>query len=126
VINCLIVDDSPVTRRTIERCARAAGVKVGEIFQADDGVEAIEILECRKIDCVLTDMNMPHMNGLELSKAVGRLGAAAPAVVLITTDRAEDARVRESLAAGAAFHLKKPFTQDQLKKVFSQLFAVTA
>ncbi|MGD9245939.1 MAG: response regulator, partial [Desulfobacterales bacterium] len=64
--NILIVDDSTPMRAVIKKIVKASGFNVGEFFEATNGREALDILNQEWLDLVLTDYNMPDMNGLEL------------------------------------------------------------
>ena len=121
----LVVDDSPVMRKMIERASRATTVPVEEIYQAGDGLQALEILRRHRVDLVLTDINMPNMDGLQLLQAMRKEGDLTPLAV-ITTEGATDSRVAEcmNMPSGALYHLKKPFTGEQLRQIFSEVFSI--
>jgi two-component system chemotaxis response regulator CheY len=61
----LIVDDSSVMRKIVERSLRQAGFPVSQVFEANNGAEALEMLGTQHPDLILTDVNMPTMDGLE-------------------------------------------------------------
>ncbi len=110
--NILIVDDSSTMRKIISRSLRQAGLAVDEIFEAGDGVEGLNVLGSKDVDLVLSDINMPNMDGLEFIKQVRANGKAVP-IVMITTEGGEDI-IKEAIASGASDSIKKPFTPDQL------------
>ena len=111
--NVLIVDDSSTMRKIISRSLRQAGLVVDEILEAADGIEGLNaIASGKKIDLILSDINMPNMDGLEFIKALRANGCSIP-VVMVTTEGGE-AVIEEALNSGASNSIKKPFTPDQL------------
>jgi two-component system chemotaxis response regulator CheY len=112
--NVLIVDDSSTMRKIISRSLRQAGLAVDDIFEAGDGIEGLSVLGEKKVDLILSDINMPNMDGLEFIKQVRANGNAVP-IVMITTEGGEDI-IKEALASGASASIKKPFTPDQLNE----------
>lgn len=114
-ISALIVDDSSVMRKIVERALRQAGLAIAHIFEASSGVEGLDALREHKIDLVLSDINLPKMDGLEFLRQLRRQNLAPNApVVMITTESSEDS-VREAIAAGAQGYIRKPFTAEQVK-----------
>jgi two-component system, chemotaxis family, chemotaxis protein CheY len=115
-VRALIVDDSSVMRKIVERCLRQAGLNLGEVLEASNGIEALAIVQNRKLDLILCDINMPVMDGLEFVKQLSGLeNAKSVPVVMITTEGSES-HVVQALSAGARGYLRKPFTADQVKE----------
>jgi len=115
-IRALIVDDSSVMRKIVERSLRQAGIDVSDVFQAGDGAEALAILTANKVDLILCDINMPVMDGLEfIQQLPGVENAKGIPVVMITTEGSE-ARVVQALSCGARGYIRKPFTPEQVKE----------
>jgi two-component system chemotaxis response regulator CheY len=107
--NILIVDDSPAMRKVVRRVVDISGVRVGKYLEAGDGVQALTILRSERVDLVMTDINMPDMNGEELLVAVRHdRGLADIPVLVVSTDRSET-RIRQMIAAGASGYISKPF-----------------
>ena len=121
-LNLLIVDDSPAIRKILQRVLIQADVPVGTIYEAGDGLQAIQILESKSINLILTDVNMPNMDGLQL---LGRVKAHPEwkdlPVVLITTEGGQ-AKVMEALHLGAAGYVRKPFSADQIRDKLRGLY----
>ena len=115
-VRALIVDDSSVMRKIVERCLRQAGLDALVVLEAGTGVEALELLRTATVDLVLTDINMPSMDGLELVRQIRaqKLAAGVP-VVMITTESSEE-HVKEAIQAGARGYIRKPFTAEQVKE----------
>lgn len=114
-IAVLIVDDSSVMRKIVERALRQAGLDLTRVVEAGSGREGLDALGREKVDLIVSDINMPSMDGLEFLRQLQRQGLAKGApVVMITTESGEE-HVREALAAGAQGYIRKPFTPDQVR-----------
>lgn len=111
----LIVDDSSVMRKIVERALRQAGLDLTRVVEAGSGREGLEALRRDAVNLIVSDINMPNMDGLEFLRQLQREGLAQGApVVMITTESGEE-HVREALAAGAQGYIRKPFTPDQVR-----------
>lgn len=117
--NILIVDDSSTMRKIIARSLRQAGFELTEIFEAGDGIEGLNALTANKVDLILSDINMPNMDGLEFVKHLRSKGCKVP-IVMITTEGGEDV-INEALACGANGSIRKPFTPEQLAEKLGSL-----
>jgi two-component system, chemotaxis family, chemotaxis protein CheY len=117
-IRVLIVDDSSTIRRIISRCLDRAEVGVTEVLEAGDGCEALELLASRKVDVVLTDINMPNMDGLQLLGEIRKSPKWGAIPVLVITSESGAEAVGEAVSKGAAGYIKKPFTPLQLRSQF--------
>lgn len=122
----LIVDDSPSMRKIIRRVISLSGFKMKSCLEAGDGLEALKALDGVNVDVVLTDINMPNMNGEEL---VQRL-AADPArcaipILVISTDRSEE-RMRKMIMLGACGYVTKPFVPETLGAALKQIVGKAA
>ncbi len=115
-LDVLIVDDSAAIRKILQRVLMQTDVAFGEIQEAADGLEAIEKLKQRPFGLVLSDINMPNMDGIQL---LGQMRANAQwsniPVVMITTEGSQ-AKVLEAVDLGARGYVRKPFTADQIKE----------
>lgn len=119
--NLLIVDDSSSMRAIIKKAIRISGFTLGECCEAPDGQKALEVLRSNWVDLVLTDINMPKMNGLELLRAMkeDELLRSIP-VVVITTEGSEK-RMKECCELGAKGYVKKPFKPEDIKKTLNRV-----
>jgi two-component system, chemotaxis family, chemotaxis protein CheY len=123
-IRALIVDDSSVMRRIVERSLRQAGVNLTQVLEAGNGAEALVALESNQVDLILCDINMPIMDGLEFVKQLaGVSNAKGVPVVMITTEGSES-HVVQALSCGARGYIRKPFTADQVKEHVLPVLAV--
>jgi two-component system chemotaxis response regulator CheY len=114
-LDVLIVDDSAAIRKILHRVLLQTNLILGQVHEANDGNEALERMRTESVGLVLSDINMPNMDGLEFLKAV----KANPAwhnipVMMVTTEGSQD-KVMQALKLGAAGYVKKPFTPDQIK-----------
>ena len=125
-IQALIVDDSSVMRKIVERSLRQAGIELSKVFEAGNGSEALAVLEENRVELILCDINMPVMGGLEFVKQLsGVKNAKGVPVVMITTEGSES-HVVQALSAGAVGYIRKPFTPDQVKEHVIPLLTVKA
>jgi len=115
-IHTLIVDDSSVMRKIVERSLRQAGLDPLVVYEAGSGVEGLEVLKVKQVDLILSDINMPSMDGLEFLRQI-RAQNLAPGVpvVMITTESSEE-HVKQAILAGAQGYIRKPFTAEQVKE----------
>ncbi len=122
-IRALIVDDSSVMRKIVERSLLRAGIELAQVFEAGNGAEALGTLQQNKVDLILCDINMPVMDGLEFVKQLpGVENAKGVPVVMITTEGSEG-QVVQALSAGARGYIRKPFTPEQVKEHVLPLLA---
>jgi two-component system, chemotaxis family, chemotaxis protein CheY len=110
----LIVDDSAVMRKIVERTLRQAGIAISTVLEASSGAQGLELLQQNRVGLVLTDINMPEMDGLEFLRLARdqKLAPEAP-FVMITTESSEE-RVLQAIGNGAQGYIRKPFTAEQV------------
>jgi two-component system, chemotaxis family, chemotaxis protein CheY len=115
-VRALIVDDSSVMRKIVERSLRQAGLNLTQVLEAGNGAEALDVLQESQVDLILCDINMPVMDGLEFVKQLSGVenGKGVP-VVMITTEGSES-HVVQAISAGARGYIRKPFTPEQVKE----------
>jgi two-component system, chemotaxis family, chemotaxis protein CheY len=112
----LVVDDSAAIRKILQRVLRQTGMDINTIHEAGDGQEAIELLKLHKPVLILTDINMPKMDGLQLLAAVKASEAWRNIPVVMITTEGGETKVGEAVKLGAAGYVRKPFTADQIKE----------
>jgi two-component system chemotaxis response regulator CheY len=122
-IRVLIVDDSSVMRKIVERSLRQAGLDPMVVHEAGSGVEGLDVLSKQPVHLILSDINMPSMDGLEFLRQirVQNLAAGVP-VVMITTESSEE-HVKQAILSGAQGYIRKPFTAEQVKERVLPLLA---
>lgn len=117
----LIIDDSNTMRKIVQRSLRQAGFEFDKILEAGDGQEALSVLAGEKVDLILSDINMPNMDGLEfLRQKAGNDAIKDIPVVMITTEAGADI-IGEARSLGAKGSIKKPFTADQVQDIIGAL-----
>lgn len=115
-MRALIIDDSAVMRKVVERALRQAGIDLIEVFQASDGAEALDVLRSvPSIGLIMCDINMPGMDGMQFLEQKLKDGLALDTPVVMITTEANEVLVRRVIAAGARGYICKPFTPDQVK-----------
>ena len=114
-LRILIVDDSTAMRAFIRRTIVLSGLEEAQFLEASNGHEALDLLNREWVDVILTDINMPGMDGEELMRHLeaDELLQSIPAVV-VSTDGTE-ARIRQMLSMGACGYVKKPFLPETLR-----------
>lgn len=115
-IRALIVDDSSVMRKIVERSLRQAGIDLAQVREASNGAEALAILGEDSVDLILCDINMPVMDGLEFVRQLQAMDAAKRAPVVMITTEGSESHVVQALSLGARGYIRKPFTPDQVKE----------
>lgn len=110
----LSVDDSASIRQMVKLTLSGAGY---EVIQAADGVEGLAKARSTPVDLVVTDLNMPNMNGLTLIRELRKLPSCKGVPILFLTTESDDGLKKEAKAAGATGWITKPFQQEQLVTV---------
>ena len=113
--NVLIVDDSSVMRSVLKKTVNMCGFKIGELLEAGDGLEALKLLKTNWVDLVLTDYNMPNMDGLQLIEEMKKDEILARIPVVVVTTEGSEKKIRTFLEKGASDYLQKPFTPEQVR-----------
>ena len=113
----MIVDDSNIMRRRIERSQRFEELEL--VGTAADGIEALDLFKRTDPDVVTMDITMPHMDGIE---CIGRLVAMKPSIrILVVSALADKATAVEAMERGANGFLNKPFSDRQLNEAIAEL-----
>jgi len=120
-LDVLIVDDSAAIRKILHRVLVQADVPLGNVHEASDGNEALERLKVDKVGLILSDINMPNMDGIEFLSRLKANDAFKLVPILMVTTEGSQAKVMQALALGAAGYVKKPFTAEQIKEKLTGL-----
>ena len=115
-LDVLIVDDSAAIRKILQRVLRQTDLNLGEIKEAGDGAEAVEILKDRTFGLILSDINMPRMDGLQLLARIKEMEHLKNVPVIMITTEGGQGKVMEAVQLGATGYVRKPFTADQIKE----------
>jgi len=116
LLDVLIVDDSAAIRKILQRVLRQTDLPLGEIKEAGDGAEAVEILKGRSFGLILSDINMPNMDGLQLLAKIKEMEHLKNVPVIMITTEGGQGKVLEAVQLGATGYVRKPFTADQIKE----------
>jgi len=119
--NVLIVDDSLPMRAVIKKTIRVSGFNVGELFEAANGKEALEILRQEWMDLVVSDYNMPEMNGLEMLEAMKQDEVLKSIPVVMVTTEGSRERVDNFMRMGVADYIRKPFTPEEIRSKLNSI-----
>ena len=115
-LDVLIVDDSAAIRKILQRVLRQTDLNLGEIKEAGDGTEAVEILKNRTFGLILSDINMPQMDGLQLLAKIKEMDHLKNVPVIMITTEGGKGKVMDAVQLGATGYVRKPFTADQIKE----------
>ncbi len=114
----MIVDDSASLRQVVSISLRGAGY---DVLESSDGVDALKKLTGQKIHLIISDVNMPNMDGISLVKKVKEMPAYRFTPIVMLTTESQDEKKREGQAAGAKAWMLKPFNPPQLLAVVQKL-----
>jgi two-component system, chemotaxis family, chemotaxis protein CheY len=115
-VRALIIDDSSVMRKIVERSLRQAGMELAEVQEAANGAEALAILAKSAVDLILCDIYMPVMDGLEFVHRLKDIENTKGVPVVMITAEGNESHVVQALSMGARGYIRKPFTPDQVKE----------
>jgi len=114
----LTVDDAPTMRKVVALALTAAG---HEVVEAEDGLAALGLLRARKVDLIITDVNMPRMDGIEFTRQARLLPPLQKTPILLLTTESDPAIKNKGREAGATGWIVKPFKQEQLLAVVAKV-----
>lgn len=112
----LIVDDSPAMRGFVRRVLDVSGLEVGAVFEAGNGLEALDLMSREWVDVILTDINMPHMDGETFVATLAQSASLAPVPVIVISTDATTTRMDHLRALGVRGYLAKPFLPETLRE----------
>lgn len=115
-LDVMIVDDSAAIRKILHRVLIQADVPLGKVIEAGDGQDALDKLKVVKVGLILSDINMPNMDGLQLLAALKAQDETKGVPVIMVTTEGSSNKVMEAVALGAAGYVRKPFTAEQIKE----------
>ena len=121
----LVVDDSSTIRKIIQHSLHRANLNVGDILEASNGREALGMVQRFSFDLILTDIDMPLMDGLELLEALAYVRSARNTPVVVITKHTSEEGVLRAMEAGARAYIRKPFTVKDLSEQIEPLLLDT-
>jgi len=114
-LNILVTDDSLSMRAVIRKVITLSGISIGECFEAANGLQALEILSRNWVDIIISDINMPEMNGVELLRELKKDNLFQQIPVIIVSTEGNRERIAETELLGARGFLRKPFVPEELR-----------
>lgn len=120
--NILIVDDSETSRMIIKKCLMMTGHEGAHFSEAEDGIMALTILSENTIDLVVTDLNMPRMDGVTLVKKLRKSEKMASLPVLVISSLGNDVLEAELVSLGVKGIIRKPLTPNKISEIFQGAF----
>jgi len=105
-----------VMRKIVGRSLRQAGLDVVQLLEASNGSEALSLARENPVDLILSDINMPLMDGLEFVRQLRGIESTQQTPVVMITTEAGEGHVVEALSLGASGYIRKPFTPEQIKE----------
>jgi two-component system, chemotaxis family, chemotaxis protein CheY len=124
-INVLVVDDSMTIRMMVIKALRLSIGDLGQVYEAQDGIDALSKLSEHVVDVILTDINMPKMDGVQfIAKIKTMENVANIPVVVLSTDGGQE-RLKDLEQLGIRGYLRKPFRPEELKLVLSKILEIS-
>jgi two-component system chemotaxis response regulator CheY len=117
----LIVDDSATTRAIIRRSIQMADVPAANVYEAENGLAALDVVAARHVDIVLADLHMPQMDGVELTRRLLADPATKGIPVVIISAEPDQAKIDALKQQGARGYLRKPFRPEGVRDVITEL-----
>lgn len=117
----LVVDDSSIIRAMVRKSIAMSGIDVGQLHEASNGREALEVLASNWVDIVFADLNMPEMNGTELVAKMAEDSMLVSTPVVIVSSEHSDARIEEMKRRGIRAYIKKPFRPENFREVVTEV-----
>lgn len=108
----LIADDSSTIRKFVAFALKSMGI---EVVMASDGMEALEKLTTEKFDLVITDLNMPHLDGYELISSIREINQYKDTPIIILSSESDEDDKQKGFSAGADLYMEKPFDAKKLQ-----------
>jgi two-component system chemotaxis response regulator CheY len=122
--NVLIVDDSNSMRSVIKKIVSLSGFKMDQCLEAGNGKEALDVLAKSWVDVIISDINMPEMNGLQLLAALKHDDLLREIPVIVVSTESREDRMQEAYGLGAKGFIKKPFLPEEIRKVLHGVIGV--
>ncbi|MBW1926476.1 MAG: response regulator [Deltaproteobacteria bacterium] len=123
--NVLIVDDSRSMRAVIKKTISMSGFKMDQCVEAGNGREALDVLAKAWVDVIISDINMPEMDGLELLEELKKDGLLKAIPVIVISTEGSEKRIQDAYDLGARGFIKKPFLPEEIKKVLYEVIGVS-
>ena len=123
--NVLIVDDSRSMRAVIKKTISMSGFKMDQCLEAGNGREALDVLAKVWVNVIISDINMPEMNGLEFLEELKKDSLLKAIPVIVISTEGSEKRIQNAFDLGAKGFIKKPFLPEEIKKVLYEVIGVS-
>ena len=120
-LKILLVDDSAIVRKVVIRTLGLTNIEVGEVFQAENGLQALEILKSTWVDLIFLDINMPVMNGMEFMEKLRVDEDLKDIPVIVVSTEGSKERIRRLEELGIWIYLRKPVTPETLTQAVAEI-----
>lgn len=117
----MIVDDSEIIRSVLGRTIKMTEVPYDEILEAENGVEGLKILENEVPDVILTDINMPEMNGVEFINKLREEEEYRDTPIVVVSTEGSETRIQQLMDLGISGYLRKPFTPESIREILVEV-----
>ncbi len=120
----IVVDDSSVMRQIIKNNLKQLGFEQSNLVDAEDGEQALKMINEDEVDLVIADWNMPKMTGIDLLKAIRSDGALKELPFMMVTCEADKEKIMEAVQSGVNQYIVKPFNATQLEEKIKEILPV--
>jgi two-component system chemotaxis response regulator CheY len=120
----LVVDDSKAALFMFKKIMTLSGAPVANVWTAENGIEAIRVLEDHKAHLIMTDINMPEMDGFQLIEHLKKDSRFRDIPIIVITTEGRDKYIEKAKQLGAVDYIKKPFQPEQVKKLILEALGV--
>lgn len=124
MFDILVVDDSKAVLFMFKKIIELSGAPVDNLFTALNGQEALDVLEANPVDLIMTDINMPVMNGFELIENLKKNPGLSHIPIIVITTEGRDKYVEKAYQLGAVNYIKKPCRPEQVKQLILETLGV--
>lgn len=119
--NVLIVDDSKSMRKVIAKTLQLSGFQIGECLEASNGQEALDLLDGKWVDLILSDIHMPVMDGFGFIHSLRERDLCRDTPVVFVTTEANESRLNELITLGASGYIRKPFKPEEIGAILCRV-----
>ena len=123
--NVLIVDDSNSMRAVIKKIISISGFRMDQCLEAENGREALNVLSENWVDVIVSDINMPEMNGLELLAELKKDNLLKEIPVIVITTESSEKRMQDAFNLEAKGFIRKPFLPEEVKRILYEVIGVS-
>lgn len=125
MFNVLIVDDSNSMRAVIKKIISISGFKMDQCIEAENGKEALAALAKHWVDVIVSDINMPEMNGFELLERLQEDELLRNIPVIVISTESSEQHVQSAFDLGVKGFIKKPFLPEEIRKILYEVIGVS-